>query len=180
MHPPTAFTTRRHSPRAMPAGAARRRACTALALLLCAGWSTGCGMVSKITSKPATLSIQIGTSESINPDARKRPSPVVVRIYELKSTAQFDGADFVSLYEKDQALLGADLVIRDEFVLRPGEVKLISKALAADAKYIGVIAAFRELERARWRASVALVPGKNNAVSVQLDGIAVQAAVKVS
>ncbi len=158
----------------------RRSACTALALLASAGWLAACAMLPKSPPKPSNLSINLAATDAINPDARKRPSPVVVRIYELKSGAQFDSADFVSLYEKDQALLGADIVARDEFVLRPGETKAINKVLAADTKFIGVVAAFRELERARWRGLVALVPGKNNAVTINLDGIVVQAAVKAS
>lgn len=131
-------------------------------------------------SKPATLTINIVTSDTVNPDARKRPSPVVVRVYELKSAAQFESSDFVSLFEKDQMLLGADIVARDEFVLRPSETKAIHKPLSPDSKFIGIFAAFRELERARWRGVVALVPGKNNAVTATLDGIAVQAAVMAS
>ena len=163
--------------------------CTALTLLASAGGLAGCGMFSKApppapppapSPKPSTLSINVVTSDNINPDARNRPSPVVVRVYELKSAAQFDSTDFVSLYEKDQALLGADIVVRDEFVLRPGETKAINKLLAADTKFIGVLAAFRELERARWRGLVALVAGKNNAVTVNLDGVTVQATVNAS
>jgi type VI secretion system protein VasD len=120
------------------------------------------------------LSINLVASGAINPDARARPSPVVVRLYELKATAQFEAADFLSLYDKDQSVLGADIVTRDEFVLKPGESKVINKPLAADTKFIGVVAAFRELERARWRAVAAVLPNKNNVVAISLDGIAVQ------
>ena len=74
---------------------------------------------------------------------------MVIRIYELKNSAVFESADFVSLYEKDTTVLGADIVSRDEFVLKPGEIKTINKALAADTKFIAVFAAFRDLERAK-------------------------------
>ena len=98
-------------------------------------------------------------------------------MYELKASAPFESADFLSLYDKDLAVLGADIVVRDEFVIRPGESKAINKALAADTKFIGVVAAFRELERARWRALVAVLPNKSNLVTISLDGIAVQTTV---
>lgn len=127
--------------------------------------------------KPGTLSINIIASSALNPDARRRPSPVVVRLYELKASALFEASDFVSLYDKDQSVLGADIVSRDEFVFQPGEIKAINKPLAADTKFIGVVAAFRELERARWRALVAVQPNKSNLVAISLDGIAVQTAV---
>jgi type VI secretion system protein VasD len=114
-------------------------------------------------------------SAQVNPDARRRPSPVVVRVFELKATTLFEQADFVSLFEKDQAVLAAELVSREEFVLRPGESKPINKPLAPDTKFIGIMAAFRELERARWRAVVPVVAGKKNVLEINLDGIAIAA-----
>ncbi|MCR5882497.1 type VI secretion system lipoprotein TssJ [Rhizobacter sp. J219] len=81
----------------------------------------------------------------------------------------------MSLFEKDQALLAGELVSREEFVLRPGESKPINKPLSPDTKFIGVMAAFRELERARWRAVVPVVAKKKNVVEITLDGIVLQA-----
>ena len=72
----------------------------------------------------------------------------------------------MSLYEKDQTVLGADIVVRDEFVIQPGEIKTIKRLLAADTKSIGVLAAFREIEKARWRAVVAVIPNKDNLVTI--------------
>ena len=99
-------------------------------------------------------------------------------MYELKSSALFEAADFVSLYDKDQATLGAEMIGRDEVVMRPGETQVIAvKTLPADAKFIGVVAAYRELERARWRTLVPLVPNKVNLLTIQLEDLAVQASV---
>lgn len=151
----------------------RRALCLALAVGAAAAF-VGCASP---PPKPSVLTVNITASSQINPDARKRPSPVVVRTYELKSSAQFTSADFVSLYDKDQALLGGDIVAREEFVLRPGEAKATNKPLAVDAKFLGVMVAYRELERALWRGLVALVPGKNNTVTINLDDVSVQTAV---
>ena len=59
---------------------------------------------------PVTGSIQ-GASE-LNPSVNQRPSPVLLRVYELKSPTAFNQADFMALYQADQATLGADLVER--------------------------------------------------------------------
>lgn len=132
----------------------------------------GCSLFS---SGPATLSTTVVASAQVNPDARRRPSPVVVRVFELKAPTLFEQADFVSLFEKDQAVLAAEFVSREEFVLRPGDSKPINKPLSPDTKFIGVMAAFRELERARWRAVVPVVANKKNVIELKLDGIAIQA-----
>ena len=123
--------------------------------------------------KPKVLTVDVQAAANVNPDARGRPSPVVVRVYELKSAAPFETADFVSLYEKDQTLLGAEIVVRDEFVLSPGESKSIRRD-AGDSKFLAVMAAFRDLERARWRAVSPLVAGKDNAFAVRLESSMLQ------
>ena len=96
-----------------------------------------------------------------------------MRIYELKAAAPFESADFVSLFDKDQATLGGDVIARDEFVLGPGESMAIKRDLSADSKFLAVMAAFRDLERAKWRAVVPLVAGEDNSLSVRLDALTV-------
>ncbi|MBU2408148.1 MAG: type VI secretion system lipoprotein TssJ, partial [Gammaproteobacteria bacterium] len=58
-----------------------------------------------------------------NPDARGRASPLTVRVYALKSGNAFSSADFFSLFDKDQATLGAEIAQREEMLLRPGDTK---------------------------------------------------------
>jgi type VI secretion system protein VasD len=117
---------------------------------------------------PNVLTVDVQATANLNPSSSGRPSPVVVRVYELKAAAPFESADFVSLFEKDQATLGGDVVARDEFVLRPGETKAIRRELDVDSKFIAVMAIFRDLERAKWRAVVPLAGGKDNALSIRL------------
>jgi len=134
---------------------------------------SGCAMLG--FGGPATLKADVVAGVQVNPDSRKRASPVVVRVFELKSSTLFEQADFVSLFEKEQAVLGAELVSREEFVLRPGETKPLNKPLSPDTKFIGVMAAFRELERARWRVVVPVAAGKKNVMNITLDDIILQA-----
>ncbi|BEP66105.1 type VI secretion system lipoprotein TssJ [Variovorax sp. V35] len=112
------------------------------------------------------VSITLTAGADANPDARGRASPLTVRVYALKTPGPFEGADFFSLFEKDQATLGAELVQREEMLLRPGESKKLDLTLPADAKAIGVMAAFRDLDRARWREVRAVVPGQAQVLNV--------------
>jgi type VI secretion system protein VasD len=126
--------------------------------------------------KPPTIAGSVVASPSLNLDARQRASPVVLRLYELKSAALFETADFVSLFDKDQATLSSEMLGREELVMQPGETRAIAaRPLSPDAKFIGVMAAFRDLERARWRAVVPVVPARTNVLLIQLDALAVQA-----
>jgi len=119
-------------------------------------------------SKPVVsqvkLSVAAGTD--VNPDARNRPSPITVRVYALKSAATFEAADFFSLFEKDAAVLGADVVSREELLMRPGDSKPLEMKLPPEAKALAVFAAYRDLDRARWRAVRVIEVGK--AVNLQI------------
>ena len=128
--------------------------------------------------KPTQVAGTIEASAQDNPSASRRPSPVLVRIYELKSVATFNSADFMSLYQRDQAELAADLVGREEFVLAPGASKPYAKTLSPDTRFLGVVAAFRDLENARWRSVVAIQPGKKQQIVIRVAELSVEASVK--
>lgn len=105
-------------------------------------------------SKPVVsqVKLSVAAGADVNPDARNRPSPITVRVYALKSAAAFEAADFFSLFEKDAAVLGGDVVSREELLMRPGDSKPLEMKLPPEAKALAVFAAYRDLDRARWRA----------------------------
>ncbi|MDM0054658.1 type VI secretion system lipoprotein TssJ [Variovorax fucosicus] len=136
------------------------------AALLVAWMLAGCAKPPVVIVTPVAMTVAAGADA--NPDARGRASPLTVRVYALKSAGPFEAADFFSLFEKDTATLGAELVQREEMLLRPGESKKIEMTLPADAKAIGVMAAYRDLDRARWREVRAVEPGKPLVLTVTL------------
>ncbi|HEX5684916.1 MAG TPA: type VI secretion system lipoprotein TssJ [Ideonella sp.] len=142
-------------------------------------WFVSAGLAAMLVAgcasapKPAKISGTIEASASVNPSASQRPSPVMLRVYELKSPTAFNAADFMSLYQRDQAELASDFVAREEMTLAPGESRPLTKTLSVDTKYIGVVAAFRDLEHARWRAIAPVQPGKAHKVVIRADALAV-------
>ena len=104
---------------------------------------------------PATIiNAEVLASDVINPDGEGRPSPIVVRLYELKNLGTFNTVEFFPLYNEEAATLGDDLVYREEFSLMPGGKKLYTRTPAADTQYLAVIAAFRNIDQATWKAAV--------------------------
>ncbi|MNU58607.1 Type VI secretion lipoprotein [compost metagenome] len=97
------------------------------------------------------LDITVTAEAGVNPDDKGRAAPIMVRIYELKSEATFESADYFSLHDSDKTVMGADLLVRDEFILRPGEVKKIRRMSHPELAAIGVIAGYRELAQSEWR-----------------------------
>ena len=147
---------------------------TALALTACASQPP----------KPAQTQATVIASADVNPDSMGRASPVVVRIYQLKGDAEFNDAGFFALFDSEQATLGANLVMRDERTLFPGQQMNLNLALSPDTRFLGVVAAYRDIRVSRWRAEVG-VPEKSllkmlakRRVSVQIGKDAVTITVK--
>ncbi|HXJ84303.1 MAG TPA: type VI secretion system lipoprotein TssJ [Candidatus Methylomirabilis sp.] len=144
-----------------------------LSLVCGVALAAGCG-----TAAPPLVQGSIKADPKTNPDAHGRPSPVVVRVYELKGVGAFSTADFFSLFDKESETLGPELVGREEFDLRPGEVRSYKRQLQPDTKFIGVVAAFRDLENSRWRQSAPVPAKKSDTITVGIEAQAVTVAIK--
>ena len=94
----------------------------------------------------------LSASNDTNPDINGRPSPVVLRVFQLRGDSEFGRADFFALSQHEKDVLGASLIGVEEFELRPGEHLETRIPLSRDARYIGAIAEFRDINGAQWRA----------------------------
>ena len=143
-------------------------------LLLMVSMTTGCG------TKPPPPTVVTGTLQAaanVNPSASKRPSPLLVRVYELKSVSAFNNADFVSLYQRDQAELGTEMIGREEVILNPGDSRPINKLTAPETRFVGVFAAYRDLDHAKWRGVVAIQPGQKQRILIHAEELSISAVV---
>jgi len=104
------------------------------------------------------LDLAVEAKSTVNPDDKGRASPVLVRVYELKTEGAFENADYFALEKNDKALLTQDLLVRDEFVLRPGESRDIERKLHPDTTVIGLLVGYRDLGKATWRSIHKLPP----------------------
>lgn len=98
--------------------------------------------------------IKITASTLLNPDINNRPSPVVIRIYELKSLGVYTESDFYGLFDDYESVLGKDLISSEQFHLNPGDMRIVKNSISPETQYIAVIAAFRDINRAMWRDSI--------------------------
>lgn len=126
-------------------------------------------------SKPSRVEGSIAAAAGLNPSVNDRPSPLLLRVYELRNATAFNQADFMGLYQSDQATLSADLVVREEIMLQPGESRPFNRQLSPETRFIGVVAIYRNLERATWRALVPVEPNKAHRLTVRADSLAVSA-----
>ncbi len=135
---------------------------------------TGCSS-SPLTIFPTKIKAQILASHEINPDINNRPSPVVIRVYELNSAATFNSVEFFQLYDEESATLGGDLIARQEFEISPGEGRELMFKPQENTRVFGVLVAFRNYDhdQAIWRAAVELELNDTNTLIVKIGKLSV-------
>jgi type VI secretion system protein VasD len=120
-----------------------------LAVVLVVG---GCKSGAPKPAPPVPARLSVAARADVNPDEAGRPSPVVLRVYQLKDDAAFRNADFFALFDKEQATLAAGLIDRQEFVLAPGDQRNLDYPISGEAKFLAVAAGYRDIRNADWRA----------------------------
>jgi type VI secretion system protein VasD len=124
--------------------------------------------------KPVEAKTTLAASADVNPDSTGRPSPIVVRVFQLRGDAEFNGADFFALYDKEKETLGASLILREEFVMQPGESREVKLPISLEARFLGVVAAYRDIRAAHWRA-ISAAPEKKLIDMVSKDHVTIRA-----
>ena len=131
--------------------------CRVSVLAVLAAVLAGCGSA---PAKPIEAKARIVAAADVNPNSEGRPSPIHVRIFQLKEDGAFMDADFWALMDKEQETLAASLVQRLEFDLTPGEAKDFPLKIAPEARVLGVMAEYADYRNAQWRV-IAQAPNKS-------------------
>lgn len=124
--------------------------------------------------KTTSLEFAIEADQEINPNSDGNPAPILLRVYELKTKTAFEQASFFELLDGDTTKLGPELVAKREFEVKPGEKSTFKRDSPTDAKHVGVIAGFREINTANWRSVVDIVPDRTNSFLIQVSTLAVR------
>lgn len=141
---------------------------TVVSLMVALGLLAGCSSVSPFSSL-TKLDLMLTAGDGVNPDLHGRPSPVVVHLVELRHPVAFENADFFSLYDRAEQALPKDWVSSEELELRPGERLELKLSLAPQSRYVGVLAAYRDLPHVQWRLVLAVTPAQLTRADVVLD-----------
>jgi len=102
---------------------------------------------------PAVLTLTLAGGADQNPDPGGAAAPIAVKVYQLSATAKFSSSDWTALTEQEQATLGLEEAApSQQFVVAPGETQTQTITLKMGVTNIGVVALFRDIDHAQWRA----------------------------
>lgn len=149
----------------------------AMAATVLAVLSVGCSEVDSkvggVLNLDTDLKMEIRVDSDVNPDEKGQPSPIYLRLYELKTSKLMEKSDFISLYERDKEVLGSDLLARQELKrLVPGETRNERFVLSPETQYVALFAEFFHYKKAKYKV---IFPVKKNnifrnAIEVRLSG----------
>jgi len=126
----------------------------ALALTL-ASCSSVNSKVGGLLDLDTDLKLRFVVDESVNPDDSKISSPLIVRMYELKSVKAFENANFIDLYERDSEVLGKTMITEQSLkAIQPSEDRTAQFVLSKGTKYIGLYAEFLQYENAKYKVII--------------------------
>src|SRR5215475_3587042 len=106
---------------------------------------------------PAVLTLTVIGGADQNPGPKGDPAPVAVRLFQLNDPAKFERSDVFALTEREQQTLGSESQGSEEFVLRPGETRVVTRERKKGVQFVGVVVWFRDIDKApKWRADAAV------------------------
>lgn len=135
------------------------RAKSILAVAATAMLLVGCAATESKLAVP--YEVELTASDDVNSGGRHQPSPIKVTIYELTTTNAFEQSDFFSLQKDAQAALGDQLLDVNSVILTPGKTERISAHGNVNARVLGIVAAYRDLDNSQWRLTVDLPAAKS-------------------
>ena len=112
---------------------------------------SGCSSIKTAVLPEHRLITMIQAGRSLNPDETGRPSPLSVYFYQLKDHETFDAAEFFPLYDNPKETLGADYLAVSKIELTPSTKARLTVNLKEGVQYIGVVAAYHNLQKVTWR-----------------------------
>lgn len=107
-----------------------------------------------LSSKVKTITIQAKASHDVNADSNGQPAPLVLYLYQLTDDQGFINNDFFALYQKPKEVLGNEYLCRKEMVITPNGKLNETCSLNANAKYLGILAIYRNLDTTNWRLTL--------------------------
>ncbi|WP_246434682.1 type VI secretion system lipoprotein TssJ [Teredinibacter haidensis] len=145
---------------------------TAVVLLLF-GCSAGGSKVGGMLNLDTDLKLELQISSDVNPDERGKPSPLFVRFYELKSPKLFNKSDFIDIFERDEEVLEADLISKQELRrVTPGSSRTEKFVLSQETRYIALFAEFYDYKNSKYKIIFPVTANNifRNTVKIEITG----------
>ena len=97
------------------------------------------------------VKVELQSNQGLNPNRQGESLPVVVRVYQLNDKGAFESATFNQLWKQDEGVLGNTMLTRSELILNPSSNDKVELDRHEQAKYVGIVAIFRNPIDRKWK-----------------------------
>lgn len=136
------------------------------------------------TDKKIEITYNINAAQDINPDIKGAPSSVVVQIYQLNNSNNFQDALYDDLFNDNVSTLGNQVIGINKYLIDPGSAQQIDTEISANTKFIGVAVGYRKIDLITWKVvkpvaedsifdSINLFTNKNVVISIESKNVRV-------
>lgn len=117
------------------------------------------------------LKLEISVAKDVNPDDNGRPSPVFLRVIELREAAGFRNATYLDLYQDAERELGGAYLGSNEIgPLYPDSGTVEELRLNSAAGAVGILGEFNRYADMENKAVFEFEPGNDAKVRLRIDG----------
>ena len=141
--------------------------------VLVSGCSSSKSRVGGVLNLDTDLKLNFIVDGDINPNDKKRPSPIFIRLYELKSPTIFNKTDFIDLYERDKEILGGDYINKQTLKpLSPGVGRTDTLVLKNGASYVALYAEFSQYRGSAYKITFPVTENNvmKNEITIKISG----------
>ena len=140
----------------------RRRGLPLVAFVLFSAVLGGCAPAPEPEEPDTIVTVVFAATPDLNPDVDGRPSPAVVRVFALKSEDAFRTASYFELRDDAEAALGETFVNARDLLINPGVSLERRIVFPNEARVLGVMVDYQNIETAVWRAFISIRSGEEN------------------
>ena len=133
-----------------------------VSLLLSALLTAGC------PKEPTRVNMVLNAGADLNPDQNGQALSVVVRVYQLKDKGRLETADYNAVLKSEKETLSDDILERQERIIQPGTQEMLEISANPLARYIGIVALFRNPAGDTWRKIVPVANAKTQKINLAL------------
>lgn len=135
-----------------------------LTLLIMVLLMSGC-----MSKDPTHIDLEITSSKEINSDEDNFSSPLMLLFYELSSADKFSKYQYWDLLDNAEQKLDQDVISQTKFIILPNEIHTYQIAFDEKAKYLGIVAKFRDIKESKWRHIINLEKDSANEAELKID-----------
>lgn len=108
------------------------------------------------------------TGEALNSTSDGEPLALLVRVYQLRTDAEFSALGYAQFADKSQeeALLGNEVLHVREMMLLPGKTYALEEKLDKDTQVVGVVALFHSPANERWKYAFDTEASDDDGISI--------------